>query len=96
MRRFGFLRLKCPRMLRSDHDELRVLGTALVNLIICVSVVVCILYLAECEYNILIVLADIVHTGVMPGSNVVLRDLWTVRSVTLVVPLEILVLLTAG
>ena len=50
------------------------------------------LYLAECEYNILIVLADIVHTGVMPGSNVVLRDLRPVRSVTLVVSLQILFL----
>ena len=45
------------------------------------------LYLAQCEDDILIILAHIVHTGVMPGSNVVLRDLRPVRSVTLVVSL---------
>ena len=45
-------------------------------------------YLAECKYDILIILAHIVHTGVMPGSNVVLRDLRSVRGVTLVVTLK--------
>ena len=55
-----------------------------------------VLYLAQCEYNVLIILVDVVHTGVMPGSNVVLRDLGTVRSVTLVVALQISLLDLTG
>ena len=54
-------------------------------------------YLAQCEDNVLVIFADIVHAGVVPGSNVVLWDV-SVRGVTLVVPLvkNVMTVVTLG
>ena len=43
-------------------------------------------YLAQSEYNVLVIFVDIVHAGMVPGSDMVLGDV-SVRSVTLVVSL---------
>ena len=43
-------------------------------------------HLAESEDDVLVVLADVVHAGVVPGRDVLLGDV-TVRRVTLVITL---------
>ena len=43
-------------------------------------------HLAESEDDVLVVLADVIHAGVVPGSDVLLGDV-TVRRVTLVITL---------
>ena len=44
-------------------------------------------HLAQREDDVLVVLADVVHAGVVPGRDVMLRNV-TVRRVTLVIPLS--------
>ena len=43
-------------------------------------------HLTESEDDVLVVLADVVHAGVVPGRNVMLRNV-SIRSVTLVITL---------
>ena len=44
-------------------------------------------HLAEGEDDVLVVLTDVVHAGVIPGRNVLLGNV-TIRRVTLVIPLS--------
>ena len=43
-------------------------------------------HLAEGEDDVLVVLADVVHAGMVPGRNVMLRNV-SIRCVTLVITL---------
>ena len=51
-----------------------------------ISCVIILSHLAESEDDVLVVLADVVHAGVIPGRDVLLRNV-TVRRVTLVITL---------
>ena len=62
-------------------------GSCIFSILLLYYLSVCTLYLAQCEYDILVILAHVVHTWVVPGRNVVLWDLGPVRSVTFVVTL---------